>query len=97
MNKIIFEGSEEQIKNLKKLMSIGLCGDNKDAMPTQLKDVYIGNLWNVDDVQSKFKCTDEEAMGVLDYALQNEATMGQIWSAIEFHGEDMGLTKKREE
>ena len=49
------------------------------------------NLWHIDDVQHKFKCDDDEAMGVLIKALQNEATMNQIWYAIEFHGEDDGL------
>lgn len=58
---------------------------------------YTDNLWCVDDVQSKFECTDEEALDVLDGALNNEATMEQIWFAIDFHGENDGLTKKEQE
>lgn len=58
---------------------------------------YCGNLWSVEDVQSKFDCTDEEAYEVLDGALQNGATMEQIWFAIGFYGEDENLTKKDEE
>ena len=58
---------------------------------------YTGNLWCVDDVQAKFECTDEEAQEVLDGALNNDATMEQIWFAIDFHGENDGLTKKEQE
>ena len=56
----------------------------------------VNNLWHVDDVKSKFECDDDEAMGVLIDALQNDATMEQIWYAIEFHGENDGLTKIEE-
>jgi len=58
---------------------------------------YTGNLWCVDDVQSKFECKDEEAQEVLDGALQNDDTMEQIWFAIDFHGENDGLTKKEQD
>lgn len=58
---------------------------------------YCGNLWSVEDVQSIFECTNDEAYEVLDGALQNEATMEQIWFAIRFHGEDENLTEKDEE
>ena len=58
---------------------------------------YCGNLWNVEDVKGKFKCTDEEAYDVLDSALQNDATMGQIWFAIEIHGRDAGLEEIEED
>ena len=57
---------------------------------------YTGNLWCVDDVQFKFECTEEEAQEVLDGALQNEATMEQIWFAINYHAEEQGLIKKEE-
>lgn len=53
---------------------------------------FVDNLWCVDDVKSKFDCTDEEAQWVLYGALQNDATMEQIWLAIDFHGDDNGLT-----
>lgn len=52
---------------------------------------YCGNLWKVEDVQSKFNCTDDEAYEVLDEALQNDATMEQIWFAIDFHRGNNGL------
>jgi hypothetical protein len=54
---------------------------------------YVDNLWSVEDVVSNYNCTDEEAQEVLDGALQNNATMEQIWYAINYHAEEIGLTK----
>jgi hypothetical protein len=55
---------------------------------------YTGNLWSVDDVQANYDCTEEEAQDVLDGALQNDATMEQIWYAINFHAQENGLERK---
>ena len=55
---------------------------------------YTGNLWCVDDVQSKYECTEDEAQDVLDGALNNEATMEQIWYAINYHAQENGLERK---
>jgi len=55
---------------------------------------FVDNLWQVSDVMHKFECSEDEAQEVLSSALQNEATMEQIWFAIDFHGEEMNLTKK---
>jgi len=57
---------------------------------------FTDNLWCVDDVKSKFKCTDDEAQEVLSGAMQNDATMDQIWFAINFHGEEMKLKENNE-
>ena len=54
---------------------------------------YVDNLWSVEDVANNYNCTDEEAQEVLDGALQNNATMEQIWYAIDYHAEEIGLTK----
>lgn len=54
----------------------------------------VEKLWNIADVKWNFNCTDEEAMDVLIRALQNEATMAQIWYAISFHAEENGLEQK---
>jgi hypothetical protein len=63
-----------------------------------LKDngYYVDNLWCVDDVQANYDCTEEEAQDVLDLALNNEATMEQIWYAINYHAEEQGLIRKGE-
>lgn len=55
---------------------------------------YTGNLWSVEDVKSKFECTDDEAYKILDEALKNDATMEQIWFAIDFHGQENFLEAK---
>jgi hypothetical protein len=55
---------------------------------------YTGNLWCVDDVQANYDCTQEEAQDVLDGALNNEATMEQIWFAINYHAQENGLERK---
>ena len=52
---------------------------------------FVDNLWSVDDVKSKFNCTDEEAQDVLFESLTNEATMEQIWFSIGEFGEILGL------
>lgn len=54
---------------------------------------YVDNLWSIEDVLNNYNCTDNEAQEVLDGALQNDATMEQIWYAIDFHAEEIGLTK----
>jgi hypothetical protein len=57
---------------------------------------YTGNLWCVQDVKENYECDDDEAQEVLDGALQNDATMEQIWFAIHFHAQEEGLIKKEE-
>lgn len=88
--KIVFEGSEEQINNLKLLIEHG---DND--LPKIRNDYQTENLWSVEDVKAIFNCTDEEALEVLEEALTNDATMQQIWYAIKFHGEHNGLAMHR--
>jgi hypothetical protein len=52
---------------------------------------FVDNLWHVDDVRTKFNCTDDEAQYILDQSLTNEATMEQIWFSIREFGEIEGL------
>jgi hypothetical protein len=56
---------------------------------------YVENLWSVKDVQTRFKCTDDEAQEILDQALSSESTMEQIWFDIDYYAEK-GFNKKRE-
>lgn len=60
-----------------------------------LKDAgfFVDNLWCIDDVKSKFNCTDDEAYDVLDDALTNDMTYEQIWSAIDIIGQSKSLTE----
>ena len=52
---------------------------------------YTGSLYHVDDVKRYFKCTNEEAMDVLDSAIDNDGTAETIWIAIKDIGDMMGL------
>jgi hypothetical protein len=93
--KIVFEGSEAQID---RLISIYEASKNMEVDLPELRDNYYQteNLWCIEDVKNRYKCTDEEAMEVLESALQNDATMEQIWFAINFHTEEMGLEEVEE-
>lgn len=92
MKKVVFEGTEEQIKNLLLLLEFG-----SNDLPKLRDDFQTENMWQLADVQLQYDCTEEEAMKVLEQALANNATMDQIWFAIRFHAEDMKLKKKKEE
>jgi hypothetical protein len=76
--RILLEGTEEEIKNLRLLMEHG---DN--TLPVEMEDKYISHLWSVSDVQSLYNCTDQRALRILDSALKNPATIEQIWLAIQ--------------
>lgn len=54
----------------------------------------VDNLWCIEDVKSNYDCSDEDAYGIIYAALTNDATMEQIWFAIDFHAEDAGFEKK---
>jgi hypothetical protein len=57
---------------------------------------YTDNLWNIEDVQTNYVCSDEEAYEILDEALNNEATMEQIWLVINMCAEEAELTETAE-
>ena len=57
---------------------------------------FVDNLWHVEDVQNNYVCTREEAQYVLNFALTNEGTFSQVWFALHFHAEELGLTKKED-
>lgn len=61
--KIIFEGTEEQIKNLKALVEFG-----SNDLPKIRADCQTEYLWCVEDVKSKFKCDDDDALEVMEIA-----------------------------
>lgn len=47
------------------------------------KGYFVENLWHIDDVKQNWDCSDEVAMDILEDALLNEATMEQIFLAID--------------
>lgn len=91
MKKIVFEGTEEQIENLKRLVvEKNYYNIGSNILPKMREDYQTENLWSVSDMQD-WDCTDEEALEVLHEALTNDATIEQIWFAIDFHAGDKGL------
>jgi hypothetical protein len=55
------------------------------------KGYFVENLWSTCDVTDRYKCTEEDAQEVLDMALTNEATMEQIWFAIDDACDTLGI------
>lgn len=46
---------------------------------------FVDNLWHIDDVKLRYNCEDDEqAQDILYSALTNDATMEQIWFAIDY-------------
>jgi hypothetical protein len=87
--KLVFEGTEEQLENLKALVK-----NSKENLPEHNDNYQVNNLWHVNDVKINYVCEDEDAMDVLESALHNEATMAQIWFAIHLEADYLGLKKK---
>ena len=55
---------------------------------------FVDNLWHIDDVKLNYNCeSDEQAQAILDGALTNDATMQQIWEAIDVYAEEEGLNR----
>ena len=52
---------------------------------------FVDNLWNITDVQGRFKCDDDTAQGILSDALTNEWITEQIHRTIEDTAMDMGF------
>jgi hypothetical protein len=56
---------------------------------------FVDNLWHIDDIKLRYNCDDnEQAQEILNTALTNDATMEQIWFAIDMAAQDDGLTLK---
>ena len=52
---------------------------------------YVGNLWSVQDVQSKFECTEEEAQHILNEVFNSDYIGSEINDTIQDFGESAGL------
>lgn len=95
MKRVILEGTEHQVKVLIGwLKTIEVIGDD---MPTLREDYQTENLWQIEDVKTHYNCSDAQALDVLERALTNDATMNQIWEAIDAEAEWMEIEKKEEQ
>ena len=61
-----------------------------------LKDngYFVDNLWQIEDVQHRYECTDEKAQEILNDALSNSATVEQIQFAKSMSAECENIPKK---
>jgi len=59
------------------------------------KGYFVDNLWTTDDVTENYNCTQEQAHQVLEMALTNEATMQQIWLAIDDACDHLEISKNK--
>ena len=58
---------------------------------------FVDNLWHVDDVKLRYNCDDDEvAQDILDRALTNDATIEQVWFALDMVAQDEGLELKED-
>tara|TARA_R100000742_G_C4279058_1_gene102784 strand:- start:4211 stop:4609 length:399 start_codon:yes stop_codon:yes gene_type:complete len=61
----------------------------------KLRGYQTDNLWQVDDVMQNYDCESEEAQEVLIKALDNEATMEQVYLAIDIIADEVFNLKKK--
>ena len=63
----------------------------------ELRGYQTNNLWHTEDVMLKYDCESEEAQEVLIAALNNEATIDQVYLAIDIVAEMLDLKPKSDE
>ena len=85
--RILLDGTKEQIEKVKAFLKAN------ENVPRIERGLHLYNQWSFVDVQHKYKCTDEEANGILESSLSNEGTMTQIWEAIDYFAEMEDLPK----
>tara|TARA_R100000664_G_C2757154_1_gene145244 strand:+ start:2461 stop:2721 length:261 start_codon:yes stop_codon:yes gene_type:complete len=64
---------------------------NKARQTLQDAGYYVWNIYHIEDVKYNYDCTDDEAMQVLEKALDNDGTANQIWESINYFASEMGL------
>jgi hypothetical protein len=76
--------------------------ENKQAEIEQAKAIlkqhgyFVDDLWRVNDVTDRYECTEEQAQEVLDNALTDEATIEQIWLAIDLECDWLDIKLKED-
>lgn len=84
--RILFEGTEEQVKNLMSLIEYG-----GNDLPKLKTNYQLYNLWCIEDVQPHYDCDEDTAMSILEEALTNESVMAAIWNAIDMYADEEEL------
>jgi len=60
------------------------------------KGYYVNNLWTTGDVNQNYKCSEEVAYEILDRAMHNDATMQQIFFAIDDVCDDLNIKQLKD-
>lgn len=60
------------------------------------KGYFTENLWCVDDVTQNYKCSRDKAYDVIDKAMNNSATIEQIFLAIDDVCDDLEIKKLKD-
>lgn len=55
----------------------------------ELRGYQTDNLWHIDDVMQNYDCESDVAMEVIVKAMNNEATIQQVFLAIDIVAEDV--------
>jgi len=55
---------------------------------------YIESLWEVDDIIEQYVCTKQEAMTILDMALNNVEVIENTWTSIQRIAESMNIKRR---
>ena len=55
---------------------------------------FVDNLWTIRDVQDKFKCDNETAIGILNDALTSEYIVENVFEQIDYYATCKNLTEK---
>ena len=69
----------DEVKRLKEKLNDGATA----RALLRSKGYFVENLWCVDDVMENYECNRGKAYEVLEKAMTNEATMQQIFLAID--------------
>lgn len=90
-------------------LEIDFLRDEVSRLKIQSKDVsrarellkrngyYVNNLWTTGDVTQNYNCSSEVAYEVLDRAMHNDATMQQIFFAIDDVCDDLEIKKIKDQ
>ena len=56
----------------------------------------VGALWSMEDVQNNYICTDDEAMEVLDFAVNHDVVTQRIFELIDEEASNLNLKAQDE-
>ena len=86
--RILFEGTESQVKNLLLVME-----STKIDMPKRLENYALDCLWHASDVRTFYDCSEEEAIDIIHDALNRDSVTDEVYKAIEDMADEKGLVR----